>query len=79
MSMFHVILVISRDYMSIFGKHTNNVVHLLLYSIIIDIFSPPGETISPHLGCCGGFVVKYHNFTHRAYNLRQTRLVNNSG
>ena len=39
MSIFHVIHIISRVYMSIFGKHTNNFVLLLLYSIIIDIFS----------------------------------------
>ncbi len=38
MSIFHVIHIISRVYMSIFGKHTNNFVLLLLYSIIIDIF-----------------------------------------
>ena len=76
MSVFQVIHVISRVYMSFFGEHTNNFVLLLLYSIIIDIFSPPGETISPYLGCCGRFAVKYHSFTHRAYHLRQTRLVN---
>ncbi len=49
-------------YMSIFCEHTNNFVLLLLYSIIIDIFSPPGETISPYLGCCSGFVSRSKGF-----------------
>ena len=32
-------------------------------------FPQGGETISPYLGCCGGFAVKYHSFTHHAYHL----------
>ncbi len=79
MSMYHIIFVISIVYMRFLGEHTNNVVLLLLYSIIIDIISPPGEPISPYLGCCGRFAVKYHSFTHRAYHLRQTQLVNYQG
>jgi hypothetical protein len=52
MSIFHVIHVISRDYM-------------LLYSIIIDIFSSPSEPISPYLVCCGGFAVDDYSLTGR--------------
>jgi len=44
--------------MSYFSDHTNSFVLILLYSIIIDIFSPSGDPISPHLGCCGGFVAR---------------------
>jgi len=79
MSIFHVIDIISMVYMRFLDEHTNNFILPLLYSIIIDIFSPPGETILLYLGCCGGFAVKYHSFTHRAYHLRQTRLVNYPG
>ncbi len=39
MSIFHIIHIISRVYMSFFGEQTNNFVLLLLDSIIIDIFS----------------------------------------
>ncbi len=69
-------IVIFRVYIGFLDEYTNNVALPLLYSIIIDIFPPPGEPILPHLGCCGRFAVKYHSFTHRAYHLRQTRLVN---
>lgn len=79
MSIFHVIQLISRDYMSFFGKHINNFILTLLNSIIIDIFFPSGETILPHLGCYSGFAVKYHSFTRCAYHLQQTRFVNYPG
>jgi hypothetical protein len=57
------------DYVRFFGEHTNR----------IDIFSSPSEPISLYLGCCGGFAVDDHSFTHRAYHLQQTRLVNYPG
>jgi len=47
--------------------------------IIIGIFYPLGEPISPHLRRYGPFAVDDHNFTGRALHLRQSRLVNNSG
>ncbi len=65
--------------MRFFGGHTNDFVLPLLYSIIIDIFPSPSESISPYLGCCGGYAVDDHSFTSRAYHLRQTRLVNYPG
>jgi hypothetical protein len=33
------------DYLSFFSEHTNNYVFPLLCSIVIDIFSSPGEPI----------------------------------
>jgi hypothetical protein len=65
--------------MRFIGERINSFVLPLLYSIMIDISSSPSEPISPHLGCFGGFAVKYHSFTRRAYHLRQTRLVNYPG
>ncbi len=61
--------LISNDYISFFGKHTNNFVLPLLNSIIIDIFFLSGEPILPHLGCYRGFAVKYYSFTRCAYYL----------
>ena len=77
--MFQIVNTILRGYMRLLSEQINNFIHPLFYSNIIDIFSPSGEPISLHLGCCGGFAVKYHSFTHNAYQLQQTRLVNNPG
>ena len=72
--------VISTSWLDLSGTYFNNSVPFVFYSIYNRHFLPQGgEPILPHLGCCGGFAVKYHSFTHRAYHLRQPRLVNNPG
>jgi hypothetical protein len=52
---------------------------LFLVLILIAIFLPPGEPISPHLLRYRVLAVKDHSFAPCASHLQQSRLVNNPG